>query len=140
MTRVRGKGSRGLWVPTASYAELLHGRGMTAAREGARYMSALGPGAYTRTAPDLPAQDGQHDLSALAALPSRRTSSPWISACSSVCPAVSASCRALWAAPGGPFCPAFQAQPVASETVCSLSRYVENLPRVGLRIMHAHSA
>jgi adenylosuccinate lyase len=126
--RVRGKGFKGAVGTAASYTHLLEGTGMTAAEMERRVMARLGLEAYPVTNQTYPRKMDYQVLSALAgiaqsayklALDVRLLQSPVFGEMAEPFGRQQVGSSAM----------PFKRNPVNSESICSLARYVAELPR-----------
>jgi adenylosuccinate lyase len=126
--RVRGKGFKGAVGTAASYAHLLEGTGMTAAEMERRVMERLDLAAYPVTSQTYPRKMDYQVLAVLAgiaqsayklALDVRLLQSPVFGELAEPFGRQQVGSSAM----------PFKRNPVASESICSLARYVAELPR-----------
>lgn len=126
---VRGKGFKGAVGTSASYDHLLEGSGMTPAEMEAEVMAALGLGAYPVATQTYPRKMDYHVLALLAgiaqsaykfALDLRLLQSPLFGELSEPFGKQQVGSSAM----------PFKRNPITSESICSLARYVAGLPLV----------
>ncbi len=129
LANIRGKGFKGAVGTSASYAHLLAGRGMTAQEMEERVMAQLGLRAFPVSTQTYPRKQDYQVLSALAgiaqsaykfALDLRLLQSPLFGELAEPFGRQQVGSSAM----------PFKRNPVASEAICSLARYVAGLPRV----------
>ena len=127
--RIRGKGFKGAVGTSASYAHLLEGLEMTPADMEARIMAELGLEAFPVSTQTYPRKMDYHVLCALAgiaqsaykfALDLRLLQSPLFGEMAEPFGRRQVGSSAM----------PFKRNPVRSETICSLARYVAEMPRV----------
>ncbi|NLS76604.1 MAG: adenylosuccinate lyase [Chloroflexi bacterium] len=129
LSLVRGKGFKGAVGTSASYAHLLEGRGLSPRQMEERVMALLGLGAYPVSTQTYPRKLDFQALNALAgiaqsaykfALDLRLLQSPVFGELAEPFGRSQVGSSAM----------PFKRNPITSESICSLARYVAELPRV----------